>query len=128
MDWYPFFSAFHLSGGILVNRTWLGLDTRTSPTFDMGSPRYARLRGDATYSPIAPYVGLGWSSAFGKEKRWGVVSSLGLAFLGRPHVSVTAAGNPAFQSSLDHEEDSLRQELDHVRFYPVISVNLFFRF
>jgi hypothetical protein len=133
LDWYPFFNSFHLSGGILVSRAWLGLDTRTSATFDMGgSPYSAQLRGGATYHPIAPYVGLGWSNAFGKEKRWSVVSNIGLAFLGRPHVSVTATGpsngDPTSQSTLDREEDSLHQELDHIRFYPVVSVSLFFRF
>jgi hypothetical protein len=77
-------------------------------------------------------VGIGWGNAFGKEKRCGILSDLGVAFIGRPHVSIAATGpiatDPTFQSNLNQEEDDVRHELSRIRFYPVISVSLFFRF
>ena len=136
LDWYPFPGSFHLSGGILVNGTKIGLNTKSSATFGIGGTTCSaadvgQLRGDATYNPIAPYVGLGWSSAFGKEQRWGILADIGVAFIGRPHASITAepvATHLTFQSILDQDQDSIRHDLGRSRFYPVISVSLFFRF
>jgi hypothetical protein len=137
LDWYPFKGSFHVSGGIIVNETKVGLDTRSNASLTLGGTTYSasqlgQVSGDATYNRIAPYVGIGWGNAFGKEKRWGILSDLGVAFIGSPHVSVTATGpiatDPTFQTNLTHEEEDIRHEFGRLQIYPVISASLFYRF
>ena len=81
---------------------------------------------------IAPYLGIGWRSAFGKEQRWGLLTDLGVAFLGRPKVALSATGplasNPTFLGDLAREEEELEDDLDLLRFYPIFSISLFYRF
>jgi hypothetical protein len=132
LDWYPFADAFHLSAGIIVNQTKMDLNVRPSAMFDTGGMTYSaaeagQLRSNATCNPIAPYLGLGWGHAFGREKRWGLLTDVGVAFLGRSHVSLHAA-DPTSSSNLPEEQDSIRQDSGRIRFNPVISVGLFFRF
>jgi hypothetical protein len=137
LDWYPFKGSFHVSGGIIINETKVGLDTRSSASLTIGGTTYSasqlgQVSGDATYNPIAPYVGIGWGNAFGKEKRWGILSDLGVAFIGSPHVSISATGpissDPTFQRNLAQEQEDIRHEFGRLRFYPVISASLFYRF
>ena len=56
----------------------------------------------------------------------------GIAFADTPDVVLratgTSAGDPAFQADLAKEERDIRDDLDDLEIYPVISVGLFFRF
>jgi hypothetical protein len=136
-DWYPFKNPFHLSAGIIVNETSIDLDTRSSASLTIGGTTYSAaelgaVRGDVSFNRIAPYVGIGWGNAFGKEKRWGILSDLGVAFLGKPKVALSATGpiasDPTFMGDLAREEQELEDDLDILRFYPVFSISLFYRF
>ncbi len=137
MDWYPFHGAFHISGGLIFNQTDMDLTTGSNASLTLNGHTYSAaevgtVHGDATFNRIAPYVGIGWGNAFGKERRWGILTDLGVAFLGRPHVSLSATGpistDPTFQSDLAREEHDAQDDLSILRFYPVASISLFFRF
>jgi hypothetical protein len=137
MDWYPFHNGFHLSGGLIFNQSRMDLNTGSSASLTLGGTTYAAaesgtVRGRTTFRRLAPYVGIGWSNAFGQEGRWGIVTNLGMAFLGRPHVSLRATGplasDPAFQSNLAQAEQDMEDDLNVVRFYPIFSISLLYRF
>jgi hypothetical protein len=137
VDWYPFQNAFHVSAGIIINETDVDLGARPDTTITIGDTTYlasevGTLSGDVSYRRVAPYIGIGWGNAFGKEKRWGVVGDFGIAFIGSPDVSLSASGpiasQPAFQSDLAQEQDDLEDDLSDFNIYPVFSVSFFFRF
>ncbi len=137
MDWYPFHHGFHLSGGLIFNQSKMSLDTGSSASLTIGGTTYSAadlgtVHGRAAFHHLAPYVGIGWGNAFGKDGRWGVVSDLGMAFLGRPHVSLTATGpiatEPSVMGDLVEEEQTVEDDLSMLRFYPVFSISLFYRF
>jgi hypothetical protein len=137
MDWYPFHNAFHLSGGLIINQTEMNLDAQSNASLTIGGTRYSAsdlgmVRGNVRFNPVAPYVGIGWGNAFGREQRWGILTDLGVAFLGSPHVSLSATGpiasDPTFRHDLAREEDDIKGDLNIFRFYPVFSISLFYRF
>jgi hypothetical protein len=137
VDWYPFHNGFHVSGGVVLNETEVGLGGRYTGTLQIGNTTYTAaeigtLSGDITFDKVAPYVGIGWGNAFGKSKRWGFISDLGVAFTGSPDVALSATGtmasNPTFQANLAREQADIQSDLDKYRFYPVFSTSLYFRF
>jgi hypothetical protein len=137
MDWYPFHGGFHLSGGLIFNRTGMDLDTPSAAALTIGGHSYSAsdlgsVHGDVKFRHIAPYAGLGWGNAFGRDGRWGIVTDLGVAFLGRPHVGLSATGpiasDPGFEEDLSRERRNIEDDLSMLRFYPVFSISLFYRF
>jgi hypothetical protein len=137
MDWSLFQNSFHVNAGLIVNRTEVDVGTRSTPFVTIGGNTYAAsdlgtVRGDVRFNRLAPYLGLGWGNTFGKDKRWGIFSDLGVAVLGWPKVALSATGpiasDPTFQSDLAREARELEEELRLLRFYPVFSISLSYRF
>ena len=137
LDWYPFSGGFHLTGGLIFNQTKTDLDAASSASPAIGGTPYSAadpgaVHGKSTFHRLTPYAGIGWSHAFGKDGRCGIVGNLGLAFLGRPHVALTAPGpigsNPGFQSNVAREEEDIEDDLRTLRSQPIIWIGLFYRF
>ncbi len=137
VDWYPFENKFHLSAGIILNQTEASLDGRYDGTIEIGDETYTSdeigaLSGDLSFRDVAPYIGIGWGNAFGKARRWGFVTDLGVAFTGSPDVALSASGpladDPTFLANLAREEDDVQDKADKFKIYPVLSANLYFRF
>ncbi len=137
LDWYPFDDKFHISGGVVFNETDVNLDSRYNGTVEIDGVTYTAdevgtLSGNVGFDNVAPYVGIGWGNAFGRSRRWGFVTDLGVAFTGSPSVALSATGtmadNATFQGHLASEEQDLEDDLEDFKFYPVFSANLYFRF
>lgn len=137
IDWYPFDAPFHISAGVILNETEVGLDTRSHASLDIGGTTYSatdlgELCGDVSFNHVAPYIGIGWGNAFGREKRWGLISDFGVAFIGSADVSLSATGpiasDPTFMANLAAEEKEIEDDMSHFKIYPVLSISLFFRF
>lgn len=137
IDWYPFDGTFHISAGVVFNETDVSLDAKYSDTVDIGDTTYAAsdvgvLSGSLGFNNVAPYVGIGWGNAFGRSRRWGFITDLGVAFTGSPDVALSATGalaaTPGFCADLAKEEADLEDDLDGFKIYPVFSMNLYFRF
>jgi hypothetical protein len=87
------------------------------------------LKGEVDFRPVAPYIGIGWGNALGKEERWGILTDLGIAFTGLPDIELSATGpDPTIQAEIAKEERDIQDELDAFKFYPVLSISLFYRF
>lgn len=137
LDWYPFDGKFHISGGVVFNETDVNLDSRYNGTVEIDGVTYTAdevgtLSGNLDFDNVAPYIGIGWGNAFGRSRRWGFVTDLGVAFTGSPSVALSATGTLAddatFRESLANEEKDLEDDLEDFKFYPVFSANLYFRF
>lgn len=136
-DWHPFNGGFRVSGGIVLNGNKLDGEAKPTTTYDIGNTTYTAaevgtLKGKIDFNSVAPYVGLGWDTSFGKESKIGFTFDLGAMYQGSPkaHLSAngTAANDPAFQNNLALEEDNLQHDLDNFKFFPVVSIGLNYRF
>ncbi len=137
LNWYPVHNGFHFSGGLIVNQTNGDLDIGSSTSLMIGGHTYSAdelslVHGTVHFPRLAPYVGIGWGHAFGLGGRWGFVGDLGVAFLGRPKVSLWATGpitsDAKFIGDLTQEERDIQDDLDVLGFYPIFSISLFYRF
>jgi hypothetical protein len=137
IDWYPFHGAFHVSGGVIVNDTDLDYRAKSSTTVEVGDQTYTAaeagtLLGSVDFKRVAPYAGIGWGNPFGQDNRWGLMLDLGVAFTGSPDVTLRATGSlasdPTFQSELRKEQQDIQDKVDDYKFYPVVSLSLYYRF
>jgi hypothetical protein len=137
LDWYPFGGSFRLSGGVLFNQSDVNLRATPSAPVQIGGTTYTpaevgTLRGQSDFNPIAPYVGIGWGNVVGRSKRLGLAMDLGVAFIGSPGVNLSANGllasDPTFQAHLAQEEEDIEDDLSDFKFYPVLSLTLYYCF
>jgi hypothetical protein len=137
LDWYPFHDAFHLTGGIILNDSGIDLRGKSSSTVTIGDQTYSAaeagtLHGNIDFNRVAPYLGIGWGNPFSNDNRWGLLCDLGVAYSGSPDVSLRATGtyanDPTFQANLAKERQDIQDKADRYKFYPVLSVSLYFRF
>ncbi len=137
LDWHPFKGSFRISGGAIYNGNNLDAKGNPSATYAIGDSTYTSaqlgtLNGEIDFNDIAPYLGLGWDTSFGKDKGFGFLFELGAIYQGSPKVDLTADGpiasDSTFQSNLSKEENDLQNELDNYKFYPVIAIGVSYRF
>ncbi len=137
VDWYPFQGGFRVSGGLLFNGSDISLDATPSEAIEIGDRYYApaeigSLRGESDFDDIAPYVGIGFSNPLSRNGHWGFTADAGVAFIGSPNVDLRVTGpsaaDPELLADLAKEEREIEDDLDKVRFYPVLSLTLYYRF
>ena len=137
LDWHPFMGSFRFTGGVMYNGNSLDAEAEPSVTYEIGDQTYTvseigTLNGEIDFNDFAPYVGLGWNTAFGKDRNWGFIFELGVMFQGSPTADLSATGpiasDPAFQAELAKEENNLQDDLDNFEFYPNISIGFNYRF
>jgi len=139
VDWHPFKGSFRLSGGIYVNGNEINAQANGVGlgTFDINGVTYTAsqvgtLRGKIDFNPVAPYLGFGWDTSFGKESGFGFVFELGAFYQGRPEADLSATGpiasNAVFISDLAQEEADLQNALDAFKVYPVLAIGVNYKF
>lgn len=122
-DWYPIAgSGFRLSGGLMLNNGELDLEGErdAAGNFSINNRRYAAgavgtLKGSVEFNRALPYVGVGWESERPGGKGWRFTSDLGVAYLGKGRVSLSAsgaAGNAALREDLAREKRQLEDKFD----------------
>ena len=133
-DWHPFEGAFRISGGILLNGNGLtGLAKPTAPVA-IGNADYdlTSVNLDISYNSVAPYFGLGWDTTFGDDDNWGFAFDLGLIYSGSPDATLNVSGpdeaNPLLADDLNRERQELQNDLDTLKWWPVVSAGLVYQF
>ena len=133
-DWHPFEGAFRLSGGILLNGNGLtGLAKPTAPVA-IGNANYdlTSVNLDVSYNSVAPYFGLGWDTTFGDNDNWGFAFDLGLIYSGSPDATLNVSGpdeaNPLLADDLNRERQELQNDLDTLKWWPVVSAGVVYQF
>ncbi len=137
LDWHPFQGSFRISGGVLYNGNKIEADAKSSDTYDIGDKTYTAeqvgtLDGKIDFDAVAPYLGLGWDTSFGKKNGFGFLFEIGAIYQGSPKADLSAsgpiAGNQEFIDNLAKEESNLQSNLDDFKYYPVATVGLSYRF
>ncbi|MFH1578011.1 MAG: hypothetical protein ABIC18_02950 [Candidatus Omnitrophota bacterium] len=137
LDWHPFDTAFRISAGGLYNQNSLKMTAKTTVSYQIGNTTYTAaevgtLTGEMDIDDIAPYVGIGWGNAVGKNKQWSFSFDLGVIYQDSPKVKLNTTGslsnNAVFQAELDREKQTLEDKLEDYQFYPVISMGVCYSF
>ena len=132
VDWHIFDDPFRISGGFISMHNKIDLDARLNESVEIGNTIYTpaqigTLNGSLDIDGLSPYVGIGWGNPFAGNRRWGFTLDLGLAFTDSPDVKLSSTGIVT-SADLEKERRDIEDDLDSLRFYPVISLGLFFRF
>lgn len=137
VDLHPFKGSFRVSTGAFYNGSNLDATAISSATYDIGGHTYTgaelgTLTGTADFKKIAPYLGLGWDTSFGKKSGFGFVFDVGAVFQGSLTAKLSANGpiasDPTFQQDLAIEEAKLQDDLDKFKVYPLVSLGVSYRF
>lgn len=137
VDWYVFNDNFRISGGIISIDHKIDLDATPTVSEEIGDVTYTpteigTLFGDVEVDDLAPYVGIGWGDALDPGRRWGFYCDFGVAFTSSPDVDLSANGTLAadstFLANLEKERKDIEDDLDIIKFYPVLSIGLYYRF
>lgn len=138
LDWHIFDDSFRISGGLISMNNKIGLDVRPTKSEEIGGTVYTptqigTLSGSVEIDNMAPYVGIGWGNPLTHNQRWGFTCDFGVAFAGSPEAALTSIGgtlssDSTFLANLEKERRDIEDDLDSLKFYPVISLGLFFRF
>jgi hypothetical protein len=147
LDWSPGGRAFRLTGGLIWNDN--RVDGRSIPsrfgTYDIGGVQVpvsvvGRLDGRADFNQFVPYLGLGWGNPITSARRAGVSFDAGVMFQGEAKVHLTPVipqGSPilvipgareALNILVQREERDLEDEASKYRYYPVVSLGVWYRF
>jgi hypothetical protein len=150
LDWSPGGGSFHLTGGAVWNDN--RVDGRSRPsaagTYDIAGVQVpvsvvGRLDGRADFNQFAPYLGLGWGnpvSPANSTRHLGAVFDAGVIFQGSPKVHLTPVipsnspilaipgGREALNILVQREERDLEDESSKYRYYPVVSLGVWYRF
>ena len=131
-DWHVFGGAFRVSPGLFLNNN--ELRGRAEGSLDIGNDIYGgRLDATIDWRTLAPYLGIGWGDSF-RGGRVTVSADLGVMFTGSPSVSLkgqelSGTVDPAiFEEDLRREEANLNRELRDVKYWPVATLGVSYRF
>jgi hypothetical protein len=137
-DWHIFEGSFRLSGGVISMDNSIEMDARPLENVEIGDIEYTptqigTLTGSIDIDNMAPYVGIGWGNPFTSNSRLGLTCDFGVAFTNSPEVSLLSSGgtyssDSTFLAELEKERRELEDDMDSIKFYPVISLGLFYRF
>jgi len=142
LDWHPFDnSGFRLSGGMVINNNEVTATGTTQSTYTIGNTTYTgaqlgSLTGRVDFNNVAPYAGIGWGNAVGKDTGLSFSFNLGVIFQGSPKVTLAANGpivndpllGPAFQTNLAQEQRDVQSKIDNLKYYPELSLGLAYKF
>ena len=151
LDWHPFWGAFRMSGGAFLNDNQVSASTE-GMALGIGMGEYdADLNFRMDFEKVAPYLGIGWTSGRGRS---GLTFTADIGALFRSSPRVTASGRASgcefavskdgnadvdcsgvpgvvegeLKSNLEQEHRELRDDLDKLNVYPVVSFGASYRF
>ncbi len=154
-DFFPFHGGFRLSGGVaLYNSFNVGANaivpagsTVTLNHVDYYSSAVDPLHGNASLvfgRKVAPTFTFGWGNVIPRSGRHlAFPVEIGAAYTGTPTFAlnmagtacissttgcVAAAGDPTFQSNLTAERNKVKNDLEPLRFYPILNAGVSYRF
>lgn len=153
-DWFPFAGKFHLSPGLLAyngNRVTLNASVPGGQTFTLGGVTYLSSPSDpiagsgtTNLKKVAPEFLAGWGNLVPRgRERLTFSIEVGAAYQGSPGTALNLKGticdpsgifcrdinsDPTVQSNLQAEQANLNHNMRILRFYPVASFGIGFRF
>lgn len=140
LDWYPLGGGFRISAGAMENAKFSGTARPLSNTYTFDGVTYSsqdivQARGTAEFDSIAPYLGVGFGRTLSRDGKFAFTADVGVAFTGTADVQlnvICAAAATALctqiQSDVIAEQAELQDDADDIKYWPVLSVGLSYRF
>ena len=156
VDWAPFRRrSFHISPGVIFangnqlhgNGTVPGNNSITvnDTTYYSDPADPLRGTGAVTFNRVGPMVTAGWGSWIPRaEKHFSFPIEIGFAYTGQPKIGVNVVGSvcedphgincstvdtdPTFQSNLNAQIKKLENDISFVRFFPIVSAGVAYKF
>jgi hypothetical protein len=138
LDWHPAGGGFRFSAGAFYNGNEADGTARPTEPKQIGDvvftpEQIGTLRATVDFPTWAGYVGFGFGNAVSKDGRWTVLFDIGLMFHSSPDFALTSDGtlsdNAYFQQELKKEEQEIDDDVvSKIRYYPVITLGLAYRF
>ena len=142
LDWYPMSGSFHLSAGLFHNGNKISSvgNPASDSTYSINGHTYTtaevgNIEGNIDFRSAAPYLGLGWGNAAGKERGWGFTSDLGILFQGAPTSNLSSSGCVAsaqicaqLYNDLKLENFNLEQKTNNFKYYPLVRIGVSYSF
>ncbi len=154
LDWYPFNNRFRISPGVTVyngNNLNAAAMVPGGQTFQLNDDTYTSsptdpIHGSASLAfgkRTAPSLTIGAGNMIPRhgDGHFSVPFEIGVQYIGDPLLNLALAGsacsqgvcqstqgNPDFQSNLRAENDELNNDIRPLRFYPILSIGLGYRF
>lgn len=150
VDLFPFHGRVRLSGGLTVyNDTGLTatLEVPNGQSITVGDTDYYSdpthpLHGNGVFilggNKVVPRVTIGTGNMIPKKGRFTFQSEIGIQYISAPTVSYNFSGNgcndktytncgPIPQENVIDEQNKLQNDLNELRFYPILSIGLSYR-
>lgn len=139
-DWYVADSPFRVTAGAFLNKNGLEGTSLASNTYEISDTIYTNaevgmLTADVGFKSVAPYLGIGWGNPLTDDSDWSFMADLGIVFAGKPSLDIMTTGgtlsnNPLLLADIEQVEQDFRDtdEISYLKYYPVISIGLNYRF
>ncbi|SFP27302.1 hypothetical protein [Hydrogenimonas thermophila] len=143
LDYHPFSGGFYISAGAYYNGNSIDFQaTPTNGTYDINGNTYdatelGYLKGETNFNKFAPFIGIGYdNSIFGNGNLF-LSSKLGAMYQGSPNIDLTGVCGQAIegtakcvqlQNDIEIEQQSLNDDADSFKWWPVISVGVTYKF
>jgi hypothetical protein len=136
LDYHPFSNGFYCAAGLMHNgnRLNLSLTPQANTTINGHSYTPAQLgtaQARISFAKLAPYLGLGYDAAFGKQTGFSMQMDFGVLAQGSAKVSTSATGLLANNATLLDDLKANTQRVVNktwIRFYPVVALGLKYTF
>jgi hypothetical protein len=156
-DWFPWWhKSFHISPGLLFNnqnRVRATGGVSGGESFTLNSVNYysdpadpVSGSGSVTFRTAAPMLTVGWGNWIPRRERkhFSFPFDIGFAYTGDPSIKLNLAGSvcqnpggincstiatdPSVQANIQGQIRKLQNDLDLVRFYPIVSGGVVYKF
>lgn len=140
LDWHPFGGAFRVSAGAVENASLSAHAEPIASTYTLNGVTYAadeigEATGTAKYDSISPYLGIGFGHPLSIDGRFALTADFGVVFTGSPKVELNATcavPNAMLCSQIEAdvlaEEAELQDDADQLKYWPVMSIGVSYRF
>jgi hypothetical protein len=156
LDWFPWHGSFHLSPGLLFyNQNQViahgGVPagdsfTLNNVTYYSGSAQPVSGSGQVNFRRTAPMLTLGWGNWIPRHemKHLSFPFEIGFAYTGDPTIALNFSGvvcdtaqdancrpissDPTVQQNINDETRKIKNDLDFIRFFPIISGGVVYKF
>lgn len=135
-NFHPFLGGFKITGGLFANFNKIDVNATPNKNITLNGNTYTpaeigKLTGAVKFGRVSPYLGMGYDSAFSSVTPLSFNCDVGVLFQGKPKTDVSATGLLKGNAQLIKDANKNlynASNKSYVRFYPVISLGLKYRF
>jgi hypothetical protein len=154
LDWYPWYGKFRISPGLTLyngNRGSAIATVAGGQSVDLGDGTYFSDPKDPITAhavvnmgkKVAPRLTIGWGNMLPRDGRhFSFPFEIGFEYIGRPKLALSLAGSecdpdgecdsilldPSTKTNLQEEQNEINHDIGILRFYPIVSSGVSYRF